>query len=236
MPVNEPLVTLNEDFLCDSQYWHWKESNGKPLPGSSPVIAARESVRKMLKEAQGMLPHGLSFKIYDAYRPIAVQQALWDYYKEDIKKKNPDRDESEINRLTAFCVSFPSYDIRQPSLHNTGGAVDLTLVDKNGNELDMGCGFDDFSPKSWTNHYEDIEGGEVNITVRNNRRILYSVMTEVGFTNLPSEWWHYDYGDDKWAQLKHTYPIYTGILDAGIKPSEPYENAEQILFLNMEKF
>ena len=50
-----------------------------------------------------------------------------------------------------------------------------------------------------------------------NRRMLYNVMTAAGFTNLPSEWWHYDYGDNMWAQLTGGKAIYAGILDADVR-------------------
>lgn len=236
LPINEPLVYLDDYFICDSKYNHWVEDNGNPLAGSSASIAVRKTVCKMLLEAEKLLPEGYCFKIYDAYRPIAVQQALWNYFRQQKVKENPSLSDAEIDKLTAFCVSFPSYNILEPSLHNTGGAIDLTIVDSNGNELDMGCEFDEFTDKAWTNHFEqDCYNGERNETVRNNRRMLYNVMKEVGFTNLPSEWWHYDYGDDKWAQLNHTTPIYVGILDAKLRNSVPYPNMNKVQELDFRQ-
>lgn len=235
-PLNEPLVYLDNYFDCDSKYNHWKETNGKPLPGSSPSIAARKTVVQKLLDAEALLPKGYHFRIFDAYRPIAVQQALWDYFRDQKAKENPELSDSEIDKLTAFCVSFPSYNILEPSLHNTGGAVDLTIVNEFGEELDMGCEFDEFTDKAWTNHFEpDCYNGERNEVVRDNRRLLYHVMTSVGFTNLPSEWWHFDYGDDKWAQLNHTAPLYAGILDAKIKNTVPYKNMEKIQELDVKQ-
>lgn len=60
----------------------------------------------------------------------------------------------------------------------------------------MGTLFDDFTNRAWSNHFESYEDCE---DVKKNRRILYNVMIMAGFTNLPSEWWHYDYGDKFWA-------------------------------------
>ncbi len=77
-PSLEPLVYMDDEFVCDSMYNHWVEDEGRPLPGSSPSIMVRETVFNMMKEAAKLLPEGYKFKIYDAYRPIAVQQALWD--------------------------------------------------------------------------------------------------------------------------------------------------------------
>lgn len=228
-PVSEPLVHLNDFFDCDSKYNHWCPGGGAPLPGSSPIIVARKSVFLRLVDAQGLLPHGFKFKVFDAYRTVAVQQALWNHYRKEKRAENPGASEEEIDRLSALCVSFPSYNILEPSPHNTGGAVDLTITDRDGKELDMGCGFDDFSCRAWTNHFEpDCEGGERNDEVMRNRRLLYNVMTAAGFTNLPSKWWHYDYGDDKWAQLTGCGPIYSGVLDAGIEGTEPYDGASEV--------
>lgn len=236
-PVNDSFMYLDHYFACDSQYNHWKENQGKPLPGSSSSILARKTVVDMLLKAEKELPKGFRFKIYDAYRPIAVQQTLWDYYRKKIKKANPDQTEKEIDRLTSFCVSYPSYNILEPSLHNTGGAVDLTIIDENGKELDMGCEFDDFTEKAWTNHFEpDYKDSERNNAVKNNRRMLYNVMISVGFTNLPSEWWHYDYGDDKWAQLNHTAPLYCGVLDVNAKNTVAYPNMDKIREISREQY
>jgi D-alanyl-D-alanine dipeptidase len=225
-PKQEKMIILNNYFHCDSQYFHWKEDNNKPIPGSSPYIAARESVVNMLLSAEKLLPKGYHFLIYDAYRPIAVQQYLWDFYYNKTAEENPEKSDDEIIKMTKFFVSYPSYNVLQPSLHNTGGAVDLTILDKNDHELNMGCNFDDFSHLAWTNHFELPE--EDNEEVLYNRRMLYNVMISVGFTNLPSEWWHYDYGDDKYAQLTQTEPFYTGILDAGIRDTVSYEKQKEI--------
>lgn len=154
---------------------------------------------------------------------IAVQQALWDYFRNNIAKNNPKKSSVQIDRMTEFFVSKPSYDILVPSLHNTGGAVDLSIIDTASNEIDMGCKFDDFTDKAWTHYFEsDVNPDSTYKSIRENRRMLYNIMISVGFTNLPSEWWHYDFGDSKWAQLKHTKPVYAGILDAGLRDAVPY--------------
>lgn len=65
-PSDEPLVYLDDEFECDSDYYHWNEIGGKPLPGSSPSIMARQTVRDMLHRAEDMLPEGYHFRILDA--------------------------------------------------------------------------------------------------------------------------------------------------------------------------
>lgn len=228
-PSDEPLVYMDDVFLCDSKYYRWVEQDGAALPGSSPSIMCRKTVCDMVKQAEGLLPEGYRFKIFDAYRPAAVQQSLWDYFRAQKVKENPGKSDEEIDYLTMFCVSFPSYNILLPSLHNTGGAVDLTIVGPDGEELDMGCEFDEFTDRAWTTYYEDGQGGEgVNETARANRRMLYNVMLSVGFTNFPSEWWHFDYGDEKWGLYTDNAPIYGGILDAEVRDTVPYDNMELV--------
>ena len=235
-PSQEEMVYLDDMFVCASAYNQWVEQDGKPLPGSSPSIMVRKTVAEMLKKAAAKLPEGYSFKIYDAYRPIAVQQALWDYFRAQKRAENPSITEEELDHITKFCVSFPSYNILKPSLHNTGGAVDLTIIDKDGNEVDMGCGFDEFTDRAWTTYYEpDSEFDGDNDVARDNRRMLYNIMIDTGFTNFPSEWWHFDYGDEKWGQLTNNVPIYGGILDADVRNSVPYDNMELVKEANAEE-
>ena len=207
--INEKLVSLSEaGILCDSQYY----ANG--IAGALKDCYARETVVHKLLDAQALLPDGLKFKVYDAYRPIEVQQRLWNYYRNCIKIKEPELTDEELDRKTGFFVSRPSFDENHPSLHNTGGAVDLTIVTKDGYALNMGTLFDDFTDRAWTNHFEDnYEKAERNTEVRDNRRLLYDVMTHVGFTNLPSEWWHYDYGTKFWAYFTRERALYKGVLE-----------------------
>ena len=118
--------------------------------------------------------------------------------------------EEEKKKIISTYISFPNYDRALPPVHTTGGAVDVTLVDKNGVELDMGTHFDEFSEKAHTDYFEK---NCENPIVRENRRILYNAMIGAGFTNLPSEWWHYDYGDRFWAYYKDTPALYSGIFN-----------------------
>ena len=206
-PFHEPFVKLNDYISCDSQYHHWKEIKNKPLPGSSQNIYVRKSVFQKLIQVQHSLPAGYKLLIYDGYRDITVQEALWAHYRAIIAAKHKSMPDIEIDRLTGFCVTKPSHDIKRPSLHNTGGAVDLTLT-YNGIPINMGTEFDDFHERAWTNYHE-IHPVE---RITENRRLLYHAMINHGFTNLPSEWWHYDYGDEKWALLNNTQPFYEGVL------------------------
>lgn len=211
--LDEKLVSLKEaGFLVDSQYYN------QGIAGSYKDCYVREGVIERLKEAESYLPDGLRFKVYDAYRPICVQQRLWNYYRSKLKIEYPDLGDEDLDAKTSFFVSKPSYDVNNPSLHNTGGAIDLTLVTDNGYALNMGTLFDDFTERAWTNHFELFAQ---NSEVMHNRRMLYNAMVEAGFTNLPSEWWHYDYGTKFWGYFKGVNALYKGIIDADLPDRFP---------------
>ncbi len=108
---------------------------------------------------------GYRLKLYDCYRPWSVQNKLW--------KKVPD----------ARYVTPPS----KGSMHNKGLAVDLTIVDKTGNELDMGTPFDYFGKEAYWNYTK--HAPHVNA----NRQLLLKAMQKQGFGTTPTEWWHYSY-------------------------------------------
>ena len=92
------------------------------------------------------------------------------------------------------------------SPHLTGGSVDITLFDvATGEWLDMGADFDEPTERSYTHFYED----QPEHMACTNRRLLYSVMTAAGFSNLPTEWWHFDYGNPLWAHYnQQNHAIY----------------------------
>lgn len=125
----------------------------------------RYKTLKALLVAQAKLKtKGYRFKLFDCYRPLSVQQKMW------------------------VLVSDPTYvaDPAKGSMHNRGGALDLTLVNKNGNELDFGTPFDFFGEQA-SHSYTELPKD-----VLKNRTYLKKVMTESGFTIFPSEWWHYN--------------------------------------------
>ena len=205
---DEKLVPLSETSLVvNSKYYE------KGIVGSLKDVWVRESLVLMLLKADECLPDGLRLKVWDGYRPLGVQRLLWDLYRADVIRENPGLTTQGVDKLTVFYVSRPSRDINHPSLHNTGGAVDVTLVTDNGYEINMGTPFDGFGHNAWTNHFEKYA---VDKEIQNNRRILYYAMTQAGFTNLPSEWWHYDYGNKFWAYFNDCPALYTGILDDGL--------------------
>lgn len=109
---------------------------------------------------------GLGIKVFDAYRPYRVTEAMWEPIR------NPD------------FVADPA----KGSRHNRGAAVDLTLIDvRTGQELPMPTGYDDFTPRA-AHAFMDLPAAALA-----SRATLRTVMEKHGFDALPSEWWHYDF-------------------------------------------
>ena len=166
--------------------------------GAITVAYLRKEAADRLLHAATFLPKGYAFKIFDAWRPYAVQKSLYDEYFEKVKAETPTLTEEEWHAKAKTFVSFPDKSKKFAYVHSSGGAVDLTVVDERGRELDMGTGFDDFSPLAATCALEEREWDN---EAKENRRILYHAMTKAGFTNYPAEWWHYDYGDIFWGAM-----------------------------------
>ena len=157
----------------------------------------RESVFEKLHQVVKLIPEGKRLVVLDGWRPFSVQQHLFDTLINILKKSFPDHSEQYLHEKAKSLVSPPSSDLKAPSPHITGGSVDVTLCDEMGRFLDMGTHFDEANSLSWTDGLES--DGYANREAQENRRILYHAMSEVGFTNLPSEWWHYDFGNQLWA-------------------------------------
>ena len=152
---------------------------GKPLYNSSFTKAwLHHHAAKMLFKAQDYL-HAerpdLFLLILDAARPVEVQQTMWEWAK---RTKNE------------FYVADPS---KGGGLHNYGLAVDVTLVDKNGDWLSMGTPFDFFGTEAHTDKEDDLlRRRRITTSEYNNRRLLRQIMEAAGFSSVTGEWWHFN--------------------------------------------
>lgn len=172
------------------------------------ICRVRKTVAEKLAIAMNALPDDLTFMVYDAWRPLSVQQYLFDQYYARCKAAHSDlSDEKLMKEVTQF-VSVPSYDAEMPAVFTSGCAIALTLYHTRLNkELNMGTGFNSFCEQAVTDYYET--NGEAD--VRRNRRILYVAMLNAGFTNFPAAWWHYDYGDAFWSYYTGKCMLYKGV-------------------------
>ncbi|MBK8394854.1 MAG: M15 family metallopeptidase [Leptospiraceae bacterium] len=114
------------------------------------------------------------FILYDCLRPRSVQNRLWE------KVKGTDQEPYVANP-------------EKGSIHNFGFAIDVSLLNESGEQIDMGTEFDDFTPLAEpTKEEKFIREGKLTKLQVGNRRILRSILIEAGFTQRPNEWWHYD--------------------------------------------
>ena len=178
------------------------------IKGSMPECYVRSKVLDKLIEAANKLPKGYKLVIFDAWRPIKVQEELYKMIIEKLKKIYPTKDIEDIKKEASNYVAIPSEDEKHPSPHTTGGSVDLSIADKNGKLLNMGTTFDTANEKSHTDYFDNKFSGknknnENKKEIVLNRRLLYNIMISVGFTNYPKEWWHYDYGNQNWAYFNN---------------------------------
>ena len=115
--------------------------------------------------------------VLDALRPQRVQQQLWDAL--------------QGTELLGY-IAEPS----RGSIHSFGMALDITIVGPDGQELDMGTGFDDLSERSHPSlEVVLLEKGEITEEQVGHRRLLRDAMFQAGFFGINSEWWHFDCGD-----------------------------------------
>ncbi len=157
---------LDSTIKLDIRYATENNFTGKILYKSSRVYLVKEAAEQLVKVNQYLKSkYNLRIKIYDGYRPLSVQKKMWEIVPDERYVANPSKG----------------------SRHNRGCAVDLTLIDSLGNELDMGTPYDDFSEKSHIDYKNFPE------QILKNRELLQEAMTRFGFIPLKTEWWHFDY-------------------------------------------
>jgi D-alanyl-D-alanine dipeptidase len=135
----------------------------------------RPNVARQLKKVNKQLQKkGYRLKLFDCYRPLAVQWELWEE------------------------VPDPRYvaDPKEGSMHNRGMAVDLTIIDEEGDELDMGTNFDHFG---WRAYHSSTP--KLSKTIQFNRKLLKQQMEKAGFQPIRTEWWHYSYKEDQFWEI-----------------------------------
>lgn len=163
----EPLVDISQaapSILLDIRYATADNFTKTVLYPAGRCLLRRSAAEKLSQVQAGLRSAGLGLKVWDCYRPLSIQKKLW------------------------ALVPDPRYvaDPAKGSRHNRGAAVDLTLVDDRGRELEMPTSYDDFSERA----HRDFQGASTQAVI--NRGILEKYMSGKGFFGLPTEWWHFD--------------------------------------------
>ncbi|MGW7824932.1 M15 family metallopeptidase [Streptomyces puniciscabiei] len=154
----------------------------------------REGVLERLLTAQTMLPTGIRLLFVEGYRPPSLQREYFEEYAGRLRAAHPGWSSQEIHSAASRYVSPP--DIAP---HSAGAAVDLTLADTDGNELDLGTRMNADPEESAGACYT--HAPNISEEARANRELLGTVLTAAGLVNYPTEWWHWSFGDRYWALL-----------------------------------
>lgn len=156
----------------------------------------RYTVYKKLKEAQKRLPKGYRFCLYEAYRCFELQQQLFDTHLSHLQQQHPNWTlEQQFKEACKLCSpAFHLNGSQNIPPHQTGGAIDVYLINEHGDAVDMGI-----HPKDWM---QDEDGTlsltlseSISLQAQKHREIMNHALYSVGFINYPSEYWHWSYGD-----------------------------------------
>lgn len=173
-------------------------------PGFSLV---RAGVADRLLTARSRLPPGFGLLVVEGYRNLRGQQALYEQYRAQLAGRHrgwgPGRLACETSKFVSPLDVAP---------HVTGGAVDLTLLGPDGEELDLGTEID--ATPDATGDATFTDAPSIDERARHNRRLLTAAMRGAGMVNYPSEWWHWSYGDRYWSLLSAAGQAVYGPVDA----------------------
>ena len=179
-------ITAEEyDILIDIAYATERNFTGQPVYSAAKCYLHEEAAEKLRVAVQQAALLSYRVKVFDAFRPAEAQWKLWNH--------TPD----------------PNFlaDPAKGSPHSRGVAVDLTLCDEAGNELDMGTAFDTFSPLS----HHGITS--ISVQAQRNRLILLGIMTSAGWDFYRNEWWHYQLFNSRNYQIYNDKDSGTGMME-----------------------
>lgn len=158
------LKDYSKDFIYDMKYATKDNFLKAKVYDCAECVLRLKTVQALIAANKDFMKKGYKIKLYDCYRPLFIQKRMWKI------------------------VSNPEYvaDPKKGSIHNRGGAVDISIVDANGKEVDMGTPFDFFGIKA-SHNYTKLSG-----KIKSNRAYLKKIMIANGFNSFDSEWWHYN--------------------------------------------
>ncbi len=171
------LADYSNDFVYDLRYATTNNFLKEKVYDCPECYTRAKTARALLKVNKEFMEKGVKIKFFDCYRPNSVQYKMWKIVPNPQYVANPVKG----------------------SIHNKGGAVDITLVDLEGNELDMGTDFDFFGKRAYHDNLD------LPKEILENRKLLKETMEAYGFWSIRTEWWHYNLSagsNDKVADFK----------------------------------
>lgn len=159
------VAKWDKNFILDIRYATTNNFTNTVLYPCPRAFLRKKAARDLLKAHQDFKKLGYRLKLFDCYRPHSVQFKMWDTTPNKNYVGNP----------------------HKGSMHNRGCAVDVTLVDENNQELDMGTTFDFFGKAAHTYNQN------LPAEVIKNRKLLRDILGKYGFGTIKTEWWHLSY-------------------------------------------
>ncbi|WP_291866469.1 M15 family metallopeptidase [Maribacter sp.] len=175
------LADYSEDFAYDLRYATENNFLKAKVYDCAECYTRVKTAKALIKANTEFKKRGVKIKFFDCYRPNYVQYKMWKIVPNPQYVANPVKG----------------------SIHNKGGAVDITLVTLEGEELDMGTDFDFFGKKAYHDNYN------LPKNILDNRKLLKETMEKYGFWSIRTEWWHYNLSsasNDKIANFKWDCP------------------------------
>lgn len=158
------LKDYSDEFAYDMKYATTHNFLKSKVYDCAECFLRLKTVKALIKANDQFIKKGYRIKLFDCYRPLDIQKKMW------------------------VLVSNPEYvaDPAKGSIHNRGGAVDLTLVTLQGKDVEMGTAFDFFGKEASHGYlFSDKK-------IMDNRKMLKKIMLQNGFKAFESEWWHYN--------------------------------------------
>ncbi|MFE9403381.1 M15 family metallopeptidase [Streptomyces sp. NPDC006530] len=180
----EPLVDVRRDgsLLLDASR----------QDSESAFAHLRKGVHERLLHAEELLPGGLRLLFVEGYRPPALQRTYFEEYVDELRALHPRWSVGQLHVAASRYVSPPGI-----APHSAGAAVDLTLADADGRELDLGTRMNATPEESAGACCT--EARDIGAEARELRTVLGSALSAAGLVNYPTEWWHWSFGDRYWA-------------------------------------
>jgi zinc D-Ala-D-Ala dipeptidase len=161
-----PTIVLDIRYATENNFTHHK------LYPVVKCMLRREAAESLSAVQKELKSRGLGLKVFDGYRPLSIQKKLWEAVPDERYVANP----------------------AKGSRHNRGAAVDLTIIDSLGNEIEMPTPYDDFTVKAHCDYMK------LPNSVLKNRALLEQVMNRHGFLPMSTEWWHFDF--QRWGRFE----------------------------------
>lgn len=184
------IQDVEPNIAVDLKYSTTDNFVGIDMYGDLDKAFCQPDVAQKLQKAYQFLQEedsSLTLLVFDAVRPVFVQQKMWDTLVMPIREK------------TKF-LSNP----RNHSIHNYGAAIDISLTTKDGQELDMGTPFDYIGKLAHPREEQKLlKEGKLTQKQVKNRELLRKVMKKAGFFNIQTEWWHWNSCSRNTAKSKY---------------------------------